>query len=107
MTRRLELVNEARREPFCQKNMQDHGKYSSNTGCLLYCQHVGYQAGIWTNSDLAQETPTPEGHGLDPKKGNKSWIPGPVWITLTLPPASQACTELVKCGWQEQEWLWC
>ena len=39
-------------------------------------------------------SPIPEGHSWTLDKESKSWIYGPVWIILTLPPASQSCTEL-------------
>ena len=58
------------------------------------CKRVAYQAKIWTTSDLAQQqTPTPEGHGWTLDRESNSWLP--VW---TLPVASEACSELVKCA---------
>lgn len=62
---------------------------------VQHCKRVCYQAGIWTASDIAiQQSPSPEGYGWTLDMDTSAWIP--VWITL--PQASQACTELVKCG---------
>ncbi len=62
---------------------------------LQHSKHVSYQAGSWTTSELAQQrTPTPEGRGWTLEKESNAWVP--VWTTLPL--ASKACTELVKCG---------
>ena len=91
----LEFVDEARRELFCHKNRTMENIPPTQDAHLQHCKRVGYQAGIWTTSDMAQQqTPPPGGHGWTLDKESYSYIP--VWITLPL--ASQACTELVKCG---------
>ena len=61
---------------------------------LQHCRRAAYQAGIWSTSDRAhQELPSPEGYGWTLNTERK-W--SPVWTTL--PVASKACTELVRCG---------
>ena len=90
-----ESVNEARRELFCQNNKTLETIPPMQDALLQHCKCVAYQAGIWTNSDLAQQqTPTPEVHCLTLDRESNSWVP--VWTTLPL--ASKACSELVKCG---------
>ena len=89
------FVNEARRELLCQKNKTMETIPPTQNALLQLCKRVAYQAGIWTASDLAQQqTPTPEGHGWTLDRESNSWLP--VWTTL--PVASAACNELVKCA---------
>ena len=60
----LEFVDEARRELFCYKNRTMENIPPTQDALLQHCKRVGYQAGIWTTSDMAQQqTPPPEGHG--------------------------------------------
>ena len=93
-TSNLEFVNEARKELFCQKNRTMEAIPPTQDALLQHCRRVAYQAGIWNTSNKAQQDlPSPEGYGWKLSEECK-WAP--VWITL--PVASKACTELVKCG---------
>ena len=91
----LENVNEARMELFChgKKTME---KIPPTKAALLQClKRVAYQVGVWTSSELTkQDRPSPEGWGWSWDNEILSWTP--VWTTL--PIASKACTELIKCG---------
>ena len=44
------------------------------------------------------DTPSPEGHGWTFDNTSNSWIP--VWTTI--PVASKACSELLKCGCKKE-----
>ena len=93
-TSNLESVNEARKDLLCQKSRTMETIPPSQDARLQHCKRVAYQAGIWSTSDKAQqEIPSPEGHGWKLTEECK-W--SPVWMTL--PVASKACTELVRCG---------
>ena len=60
---------------------------------------VQHQGGVWTTSELTkQERPSPEGWGWSWDNEVLSWTP--VWTTLPL--ASKACTELIKCGYKSK-----
>ena len=90
----LKFFNEARRELFCQKNKTMKNIPPTQDALLQHCKHVSYQTRIWTTSDIAlQQSPLPK--DMD---GHWIWkaMHGFLWITLPL--ASQSCTELVKCG---------
>ena len=93
-TSSLEYVNEAQRELFCQKNRTMETISPTQDAFLQHCRRAAYQAGIWSTSDRAhQELPSPEGYGWTLNTERK-W--SPVWTTL--PVASKACSELVRCG---------
>ena len=65
-------------------------------GALL--QHLNRatsQTSIWTTADQPkQRLPSPERWGWTLSKDSKTWLP--FWTTL--PMASDACSELVKCA---------
>ena len=62
---------------------------------LQHSKRAAYQAGVWTTSELTkQDMPSSEGWGGRWDNKILSWTP--VWTTL--PHASKACTELIKCG---------
>ena len=90
----LELVNVCQKELFCQKNRTMESIPPTQDALLQHSKQVVYQAGIWTTSNISQqELPSPEGYGW---QLNEQCKRSPVWITL--PMASKACNELVKCG---------
>ena len=100
-TNSLEYVNEARRELLCQKNRTMETIPPTLDAFLQHCRRASYQAGIWSTSDRAhQELPSPDGYGWTLNTERK-W--SPVWTTLPL--ASKACTELVRCGCKSDR-LW-
>lgn len=67
---------------------------------LQHCRCAAYQAGTWSMSDrVNQEIPSPEGHGWTMDSEGKSWAP--MWTTM--PVASKACSELVKCGCKSEK----
>ncbi len=66
---------------------------------LQHSKSVAYQAGIWcTSEQKEQHAPTPEGWGWTFNEQSRSWAP--VWNTI--PVASKACSELVKCSCKSQ-----
>ena len=89
----LDNVDTARMELFCHGN-KSLEKIPPTQGALLqHSKCAAYQAGIWCTSELSnQERSSPE----------VSWTP--VWTTI--PIASKACAELIKCGCKSK-WLWC
>ncbi len=94
-TSTLHLVNEARKELFCQKNKAMENIPPTQDALLQHTRRVTLQAGIWTTCDKAQQQiPSPEGWGWTFNEETKSWVP--VWNDL--PIAAKACSELVKCG---------
>ncbi|KAG0695452.1 hypothetical protein GWK47_026888 [Chionoecetes opilio] len=94
-TSNLDSVNEARRELFSQKNRPMEKIPPTQEALLQHTLRAVYQAGIWATSDQCeQKPPTPEGFGWTLESATKTWRP--VWSNL--PVASQACSELVKCG---------
>ena len=94
-TSSLKSINEARRVLFCQRSKTMETIPPTQDVLLQHCKRVAYQAGIWTTSNLVeQQTPSPEENGWTLDEDTKSWRP--VWTTL--PVASKACTELVKCS---------
>ena len=93
-TSSLQSVDEARKELFCQKNRTMELIPPTQNALLQHCNRVIYQAGIWSNSNITNpDLPSPEEYGWKLSQETK-WCP--VWITL--PVASKACTELVKCN---------
>lgn len=94
-TSSLLSVNEARRELFCQKNRTMESIPPTQEALLQHSKRAAYQARIWASSNqVQQKTQTPEGCGWTLDTETKSWRP--VWSSL--PMASKACSELVKCG---------
>ena len=67
---------------------------------LQHIKHVVYQAGIWTTSEQGRPL-----QNLWAGNGTRAFRHG-LFIWTTLPIASKACMESLKCGW-EQGWLWC
>ena len=91
----LDSVNEVRRELFCQKSRTMDHIPPTQDALLQHMKRVAYQSGIWATSELAQQpTPSPEGWGWTLDEKTQVWLP--VWSTL--PMASKACNELIKCA---------
>ena len=91
----VERVNEARKELFCHKGKTMETLPPTQDALLQHSKRVAYQSGIWCTSEQnEQHTPTPQGWGWSLSEDGHSWMP--VWNTL--PTASKACSELVKCG---------
>jgi hypothetical protein len=91
----LEHVDEARKELYCQKERTMDTIPPTQDALLQHSKRSIYQAGIWSTSDQSeQHAPTPEGWGWTLDEDSQSWVP--VWSTI--PVASKACSELVKCG---------
>ena len=66
-----------------------------NPGQIPVIALDAHQSGIWCTSEQnEQHTPIPQGWGWSLSEDGHSWMP--VWNTL--PTASKACSELVKCG---------
>lgn len=96
----MDLVNEARKELFCQKSQTMEMIPPTQDALLQHCRCAAYQAGTWSMSDrVNQEIPSPEGHGWTMDSEGKSWAP--MWTTM--PVASKACSELVKCGCKSEK----
>ena len=94
-TSHLENVDEARKELFCQKNKTMQIISPAQNALLQHSKRAADQAALWTTSDLSeQHAPSPEGWGWELDSDSLSYIP--VWNTL--PIASKACNELVRCG---------
>ena len=86
-------VNSARMELFSQKSQAVDKIPPTQNALLQHTRRAVYQAGIWTTCMLSQQTnPCPTDYAWA-KVGN-SWEP--VWSTI--PEASKACREFVKCG---------
>ena len=94
-TSELDNVDTARMELFCHGN-ELMEKIPPTQGALMqHSKRAAYPAGIWCTSELSnQERPSPEGWGWSWDDKIRSWTP--VWTTL--PIASKACAELIKCG---------
>ena len=90
----VEHVNEARKVLFCQKERTMEKLPPTQDALLQHTKRVAYQAGIWCSSSQSMlNAPSPEGWGWTITE-EKTCIP--VWNTLPL--ASKACSELVKCA---------
>lgn len=91
----LESVDEARMELFCHGNKTMEKLPPTKAALLQHSKRAVYQASVWTTGDRAkQNRPSPEGWGWTWDDDIKSWTP--IWTTL--PVASNACAELIKCG---------
>lgn len=96
----LQSVDEARKELFCLKEKTMERLPPTQDALLQHSKRAAYQAGIWCTSEQSmQNAPTPEGWGWTLDKDSQSWLP--VWNTL--PVASKACSELVKCSCKSQK----
>ena len=98
-TSSLERVDEARKEIFCQKGKTMERLPPTQDALLQHVKRVAYQAGIWCTSEQSEQHTPPEGWGWTLEEDSQSWVP--VWNTL--PMASKACSELVKCGCKSQK----
>jgi len=88
-------TDETREKQFCQKGKTMGRLPPTQDALLQHVKWVAYHAGIWCTSEQSeQHAPAPEGWGWTLDKESQSWIP--VWNTLPL--ASKACSELVKCN---------
>ncbi|KAG0710563.1 hypothetical protein GWK47_002454 [Chionoecetes opilio] len=93
-TSNLDSVNEARRESSHRRTGQWKRFPNARSPSAA---HTARSLPSWNlgNSDQCeQKPPTPEGFGWTLESATKTWRP--VWSNL--PVASQACSELVKCG---------
>ena len=98
-TNNLQSVDEATRVFFCQKGKTMERLPPTQNALLQHSKRVAYQAGIWCTSEQSeQNAPTPEGWGWTCDESSQSWTP--VWNTI--PVASKACSELVKCSCKSQ-----
>ena len=98
-TSSIHHIYEARKEQFCQKGKTMERLPPTQDALLQHTKRVAYQVGIWCTSEHSeQRAPTPEGWGWTLNEENQSWVP--VWNTLPL--ASKACSELVKCSCKSQ-----
>lgn len=94
-TSSMETVNETRRDMFCQKSKSMDAIPPTQDALLQHAKRASYQTGIWATCDQPQQqAPSPENWGWMLDKESRSWTP--VWTTL--PVASKACRELVKCS---------
>jgi len=91
----LENVDEAGVDLFCHVNRTMEKISITKAGLLQHSKRAQYQTDLWTTSQLTkQDRPSPEGWGWSWDGEILSW--NPVWTTL--PIASKACAELIKCG---------
>ena len=95
-TSQLSSVDEAHRELFCHRDKMMMEALPPTQGALLqHSNRAVYQASVWTTADQPQQqAPSPEGWGWTLDKDSKAWLP--FWTTL--PIASEACSQLVKCA---------
>jgi len=95
-TSQLSSVDEARRELFCHRDKMMMEALPPTQGALLqHSNRAVYQASVWTTADQPQQqAPSSEGWGWTLDKDSKAWLP--FWTTL--PIASEACSQLVKCA---------
>ena len=99
-TSQVSSVNVARKEMFCQRSKCMETIPPTQSALLEHSKRAAYQTGIWVTCNMPlQHAPSPEGRGWTMKKESQSWIP--VWTTM--PMASKACSELVKCGCQSEK----
>ena len=98
-TSMLEHVNEARQELFCKKGKVMEALPPTQDALLQHTKRAAFQSGIWCTCERSQQDlPTPGSWGWVLGEESQSWEP--VWTTL--PVASKACSELVKCGCKSQ-----
>ena len=89
----LRSINDTRRELFCHKNRAMDKFPPTNDPLLQHVRRAVYQAGIWTTSTQTQLV-IPSPHDFSWTKISDSWVS--VWVTI--PEASRACRELIKCS---------
>lgn len=88
-------VNSARRELFCKRNRAIENLPPTQDALINHTKRALYQSGIWTSSlKSVVHAPSPADWGWTMETGGKRWVP--LWRTL--PVASKACKELVKCN---------
>ena len=92
-TSSLHRIDEARKELFARRGRlwRDYHQLKANE------LHTRLEFGDYEQSK--QHAPKPDGWGWTPDEESQSWVP--VWNTLPL--ASKACTELVKCGCKSEK----
>jgi hypothetical protein len=94
-TSAIEVVNEARMELFCHKARSMEKIPPTRHALIEHTKRATFQAGIWTTCHLhQQQTPPAEEWGWEEDKDTQSLVP--VWTTL--PMATEACSDFVKCG---------
>ena len=94
-TSNLEHVDQARLELFCQTNRGMENLPPTRAALLQHSLISVYQASIWTTSELPQQNrPSPASWGWNLDEAANTW--SPLWTTL--PVASKACLELIKCS---------
>ena len=89
----LRSINDTRRELFCHKNRAMDKLPPTNDALLQHVRRAVYQAGIWMTS-TQMELVIPSPHDFAWTKISDLWVP--VWVTI--PEASRACRELIKCS---------
>ena len=89
-----ECVNEARKQLFTQKGRAIEGLPSTQDALFQHIKRATYQAGhCWAQMMIAApELPSPSEWGW--KKIDRGWEA--YWTTL--PEATQACRQLIRCG---------
>lgn len=93
-------VNEARKEMFSQRSKSMESIPPTQSALLEHSKRAAYQTGIWATCDISlQHAPSPENWGWTMKRESQSW--NPVWTTM--PMASKACSEVLKCGSQSEK----
>jgi len=96
----LESVDEARMELFCRENRLMENIPPTSDALLQHARRATYQASVWASShNVQQNRPTPESWGWKWDEHSKEWTP--VWTTL--PMASSACMDLVKCSCKSEK----
>lgn len=87
-------VNAARKDLFCRKSRTLSNIPPTQSALVEHTKRAAFQAGhIWEQSLIARpEIPSPDNWGW--VKGSDGWKPR--WMTL--PDASRACHQLIKCG---------
>ncbi len=90
-----ECVNEARKQLFAQKGRAIDGLPPTQAALVQHIKRAAYQAGhSWAQVMIAApELPSPREWGWN-KKAEGGWEV--CWTTL--PEATQACRELIRCG---------
>ena len=86
-------INEARREMFTKKSTGIESIPPTKDALLQHAKRAVYQAGIWSTCYQNEPIyPNPQEFGWRVEEGKYV----PLWMTL--PEASKACKELIKCG---------
>ena len=95
-TSSLELVNEARKELFTKKGRSIDRLPPTQAALVQHIKRAAYQAGhCWAQVMIVSpELPSPADRGWKRNDQGGGWEV--VWTTL--PEATQACRELIRCG---------